>query len=209
MRRFILFFFFLLSQTAFAASYFPVYVNSSTYYGTGVISIKGNVEIYSLENNPQIIGTINQNGINNLAPENVFLVSKENGIRLLPVKSDDDEWYIVCYNQTKKLFGRIKKAENIDYMNYPQLFNLYGRKNGIYIFRNLPDKYKKLYSSPNEESTLVDSFTFPKHIALWLISGDWVLVKVTTYDAQTKTGWLRYRSENGTLFAFPDFTQEN
>ena len=89
-------------------------------------------------------------------------------------------------------------------MYWEDFLNLYGRKRGVYIFNNTPDIYKRLYSQEKEESTMVDSFNFPKHIALWLIKGNWMLVKITTYDGLTKTGWMRWRTENGAVMVFPD-----
>lgn len=150
--------------------------------------------------------TIKERGVKNPEITSTFVAySKEYNLALLSVETDDDDWFYICYDQKRKLFGWVKKNENIDFMPWEAFMNLYGRKFGVYIFNNTPDYYKKLYSKEDEESTVVDTFNFPKHISLWLIKGNWILVKLTTYDGLTKTGWMRWRTEEGDLMAFPDF----
>ena len=211
-RVFLFLIFFVFVTLKACADYIPSYVNPNIYYGNGIISIKGDIKVYELDDEKARVSAIisenniKQRGVENVQIEDVFLAhSKENNISLLSVEIDSDDWYYVCYNQKKKLFGWVKKNDNIDYMSWEDFFNVYGRKRGILLFRNLKDEYKKMYSAPSLDSTIVDDFHFAKHIALWLVKGDWMLVKITTYDGLTKTGWIRWKLKDGSLTAFPDF----
>lgn len=196
------------------ADYLPGYVDSSAFYGKGVILINDALVVYDKDDdgarplmklkNAEALKYSLQ-GVKNAPVEDVFSAySKDKKLLIMPVEADTDDWYYVCYNQKLKLFGWVKKSENVDYASWEDFFNIYGRKFGVYIFRNADEKYKRLYSSPNG-GRLVDDFYFAKQAALWLMSGDWMLVKVLTYDGKTKTGWMRWRLEDGTLIAFPDF----
>ncbi len=215
MKKLFILLFIILSTTVAFADYMPAYVNPSFYYGNGLISLDDSVLIYDSDNdNANVIASVTLDNGNIIVREksvpyseieNTFLaVSNEKKIMLMPVEYDTDDWYYVCYNQKMKLFGWIKKTEKIDYMSWSEFFNLYGRKYGIYLFRNINPKNKVLYSSSDIKSTKVDEFSFPKHTSLWLISKDWMLVKITTYDGETKTGWLKWRLDNGSIIAFPD-----
>ncbi len=196
----------------------PSSADKRFHHGIGVVLLKNNgcIKIFELDNEKSKLsayikispnGTVvRKRGVPNASIDDTFLAFKRNGeIALLTVESDTDDWYYVCYDRKRKLFGWIKKSDNIDFMSWHDFLNFFGRKNGIVVFRNVSPDYKKLFSNPNSNSSLVDDFYFAKHINLWLIEGDWMLVKVTTYDGQTKTGWLRWRLKDGTIIAFPDF----
>ena len=198
------------------ADYLPSHINKSFHYGIGMVSVKNEIPIYEMSDlkrplaalikieNDKVI--IRERGVKNPEITSTFVAySKENNLALLSVETDTDDWFYICYDQKRKLFGWIKKDENVDFMSWEDFLNLYGRKFGVYVFNNMPEYYKKLYSQENEESTVVDTFNFPKHITLWLIKGNWMLVKISTYDGHLKTGWMRWRTENGTIMAFPDF----
>lgn len=205
-----IFLFLILFSLKVQASYLPSYENSNSYYGIGAVFLQGENKIYK---NPsaesETVGSLSYgklilNDVSAQKEEETFLVSlPSKNLFVLPVKSDNDEWFCVCYNQKLRLFGWIKKTENTDYMSWEDFFNVYGRKYGIYIFRNVGDKNKMLYSSSDNNSNVVDKFFFAKHVSLWLIENDWMLVKITTYDGLTKTGWFRWRLDDGTFLAFP------
>ncbi len=198
------------------ADYLPNYFNPSFYYGNGIVQVNGVVPVYETnsEKSPLVAYIkVEDNGLliktrktKKQKPENSLIAyNSENNLAFLSLKNDTDDWYQVCYDQKDKLFGWIKKNENIDYFSWVDFMNFYGRKNGIHLFRNIEDKYKKLYSKASTNSTTVDDFKFAKHIAIWLVEDEWLLVKVTTYENVTKTGWLKWKLEDGSIMAFPDF----
>ena len=204
-----------LSAPSFA-DYMPAYTNSLYHFGSGLMSAKGSINVYPSDDDktpPVAIFNIDKNyfsckkqGIKKCSAEDSFVAFvPENDIALFSVEGDYDNWFYICYDQSKKLFGWVKKSEFTDFISWENLLDIYGRKYGVYLFRNTPDKYKKLYSGPDENNTMVDDFYYPKHIALWLLSDDWMLVKVTTYDGITKTGWMRWRLDDDSIIAFPAF----
>ncbi len=198
------------------ADFMPSYTNSVNHYGIGAAKITNFVTIYEKPDiNSKILQKIYWNNIGNLLFENkentekfsdVFLTFlPQDNIVLLSVEDENDEWIEVCYNQKLKLFGWIKKENKNSYAkfySYRDLLLEYGKKYGIYIYRNLPYEYKKLYSGPNKEAREIDEFKYAKYISPWLVQGNWVLVKVTTYDNKTKTGWFRWRDNDGRLYCF-------
>jgi len=202
----ILFFMFLILPSY--ADFMPVYVDSSIYLGDGVIASKEKITVYKDKNvESEVIAIISGDKIKskfNSSIENVFLASiKYKNLNLIAANDNDDEWFEVCISQKDKAFGWVKKDDYIDYLSIQNFYNFFGRKNGLYLFRNVKEKDKKLYASPSIDSNVVDSFFYPKYISLWLIAREWMLVKVTTYDGKTKTGWLKWRLDDGSVIVFP------
>ena len=217
MKKFLfLVFVFLFSFNPSFADYMPAYTNSILHFGIGAVSVRGNITVYpdnNTDSKPLAIFQIDKNyfdckkqGVKKCLADDSFVAYVcEKETALFSVEYDADEWYYICYDQSRKLFGWIKKSESIDFIPWENLIDTYGRKYGLYLFRNVDDKYKKLYPAPNEIKPALDDFYYPKHIALWLISGDWILVKLTGYDNVTKTGWMRWRLDNKGLIVFPKF----
>lgn len=210
MRKFYLtILFFMLLILPSYADYMPVYVNPNTYLGEGLITSKEKITVYrEKDEESEIIAVIKGDKIKSKfdsSIENVFLASVKNkNLNLISANDTDDNWFQVCISQKDKTFGWVKKDDYIDYLSLQSFYNFFGRKNGMYLFRNVKDKDKKLYASPSMDSNVVDSFFYPKHISLWLIAREWMLVKVTTYDGQTKTGWLKWRLDDGSIIIFPN-----
>lgn len=209
--------FFCISMAAYA-DFVPAYTNSINHFGIGAARVTNYIIIYEKPDlNSKVIKRIYWNNIGNFISENnknetpndIFItyIPKEN-IALLSVEDETEEWINVCYNQKKGLFGWIKKENgknSAKFYLYKDLIFEYGKKYGLYTFRNLPADLKTLHSSPNSDSDKIDEFNYPKYISPWLIQGNWMLVKVITADNQTKTGWFRWRSDTGKLFLFVNF----
>ena len=198
------------------AEFMPAYTNSINHYGIGAAKITNLATIYEEPNlNSKVIQRIYWNDAGNFLTEdkkdkenfsNIFLAFAPNeNMAFLSAEDETDDWIKVCYNQKKSLFGWIKKENGkhgAKFYPYKDLFFEYGKKYGIYTFRNLPPDYKSLHSSPNKDSQEVDNFDYAKYITPWLVQGNWMLVKVVTYDNKTKTGWFRWRSDEGRLYGF-------
>lgn len=196
------------------ADFMPSYTNSINHFGIGAVKVTNYITIYEEPDlNSKVLKRIYWNNIENFitdkkeeSPNDIFLayIPKENTV-FLSAEDETDEWVKVCYNQKKLLFGWVKKenkGQGAKFYTYKDLFFQLGKKCGIYTFRNLPEENKKLYGAPNKDSREVDKFDYPKHISPWLIQGNWMLVKVTTYDNKTKTGWFRWRTDEGRLNGF-------
>ncbi len=191
----------------------PQYLSSVAHFGIGVAQIDKNIKIYEKpDSNSKMQAQIVWNEKGNLQCKNtkmrceaneIFLgFAPSNNIALFSVEDETDSWIYVCYNQKYRLFGWIKKDEYTKYMTWGEFLISYGKKYGMYLFRDVPKEYKILYASPDSKSPSVDSFFLATHINPWLVSGNWILVKVENYDDKQKTGWLRFRSDNGRFYGF-------
>lgn len=191
----------------------PQYLSSVAHFGIGVAKSGKNIKIYE-ENNSKsnIKAQIIWDEFGNLECKNtkmsceareIFLgFAPSNNVALFSVEDETDEWIYICYNQRFRLFGWIKKDQYTDYLSWGEFLIDYGRKYGLYLFRDVPKEYKTLYASPDPKSPAVDSFFLATHITPWLVRGNWILVKVENYDDTQKTGWLHFRSETGRFFGF-------
>jgi len=72
-------------------------------------------------------------------------------------------------------------------------------------FLYLPEEYRILRTSPEEGSQALKSTNYsPENIKLIYIRGNWMLVRALDYAKQDSfIGWIRWRSDDGTIFAFP------
>ena len=191
----------------------PQYLSSVAHFGIGIAQNGKNIKIYENPNtSSKIKAQISWDETGNLKCKNtkmnceaqeIFIgFAPSNNVALFSVEDENDEWINVCYNQKYRLFGWIKKDENTKYLSWGEFLINYGKKYGMYLFRDVPKEYKILYASPNNGSPSVDSFFLATHINPWLIRGNWILVKVENYDDKQKTGWLRFRGEDGRFFGF-------
>ena len=81
---------------------------------------------------------------------------------------------------------------------------MYGRKYGLRLFKDTPDKIEVLRAKSEETSQNVDKLNYVKQIKLTAIRGNWALVSVFDIDKTPKTGFLRWRSDEGVIYAFPN-----
>jgi hypothetical protein len=209
-----LFSLFLFTSPAHATRYVPPYVDSVVHWGIGLVKVDKTITIYK-ENSAsspvlEVIswnerGKIDllNNRRHNIAVNHIFTAFVgSHGAAFLSMEDEDDEWLKVCYDQKHQKFGWIKKSEGHEAFFWGEFFNAYARQSGLYFFRDIQRDKRRLYSRPEDNSQAVASFEHAKHINLWLIRGNWMLVKVTNYDNTVKTGWIRWRNDEGRLFAF-------
>lgn len=214
---FFIFTFFCITCAAFA-DFMPTYTNSINHYGIGAARITNYIVIYEKPDlNSNVTERIYWNNAGNFITENkenrdpndVFIIYLPNENKVfLSADDETEEWIRVCYNQKAGYLGWIKKENGkhgAKFYLYKDLIFEYGKKYGFYTFRNLPKDLKALRSAPSNDAKVIDNFNYPKYITPWLIQGNWILAKVTTVDNQTKTGWFKWRSEDGRLFGFVNF----
>ena len=191
----------------------PQYLSSVAHFGIGVAQIDKNIKIYEKPDvnskmQAQIIwdekgDLFCKNTKMKCEAKDIFLgFAPSNNAAILSVEDENNEWINICYNQRHRLFGWVKKSEYTKYLSWGEFLISYGKKYGMYLFRDVPKEYKRLYSAPDNESACVDSFFLATHIEPWLMRGNWILVKVENYDDKQKTGWLRFRGDDGRFFGF-------
>lgn len=131
----------------------------------------------------------------------VFIPSKE--LALMAVTDENEDWVEVIYNRKSGAKGWLKKDDPYKFMTWVNFYNSYGRKYGLYILKDAPDITKDLYSAAEEISQVVAHLNHPERINLNVLRGNWALVSVVDLDRKPKTGYLRWRSDDGVKYLFP------
>ncbi len=131
----------------------------------------------------------------------VFIKAKELGF--IEVIDFTDDWLKVVYDKIDKKTGWIK-SEDIRFLNWRNFYNLYGRKYGLYMVENLPNTLKELRTDTDSNSQSAGKIVKPIKINLVKLKGNWVLVRVLDVNYTVKIGYLRWRSDEGKIFFFPN-----
>lgn len=198
------------------ADVMPYYINSLRRYGIGYTAIKSPLVLRRTpEKTGEILETLNfdyQGNASCLVNKNRCLIdeifaaySESKKIALLTTLDETQGWNMVCFNQTQSpICGWVEERENKFY-NWSEFFDFYGKKYGIYLFKDLQKTDKILYAAPLKQTNTTGSIELPRAITPWLVRGNWILVKVYDFNNQMKTGWLNFRGDNGKLKVFVNF----
>lgn len=117
---------------------------------------------------------------------------------------ETDEFVKVIYNQAENKQGWIKKGSDDQILSYAQFLNKFGRKNGITFLYGTPEAIRKMKTAPSDDSQDVQAKSYaPKLIKLQMISGNWMMIKLTDYDGTASIGWIKWRDSDGNIFVFP------
>lgn len=139
-------------------------------------------------------------------PSNMFAVlfnEKELGF-LYVTDIDEDGWTEVLYDKQTGAKGWVKTTDKMQFLPWINFYNLYGRKYGLTILKDAPKDNYTLHSQCEDNSQSLSKLNYIKKIKLVKISGNWALVTVVDLDKTPKSGWLKWRNSDGTIFAFPD-----
>ncbi len=208
----ILFSIFFLTQAGFA-NVMPRYTTSINHWGMGILRVSNLTKIYEQQDeNSDIIQKIywdngkNFKALDSTRPEDIFIAYlPASNYAFLSVEDENEKWVLVCYNQKTGQTGWVKKADTSnEFYTWADFINICGRKNGIYVFKDIKEEDRVLYSTPQEDGQIVDNWKIAKHISPWYINGNWVMVKITDYDNTQKTGYLKWRTNEGRLLIFVD-----
>lgn len=131
----------------------------------------------------------------------VFLPEKNLGF--LAVTDETDEWVQVIYNNSTGAKGWIKKDDPYRFMSWIMFYNMYGKKYGLNLLKEAPPEAKDLHTSTDDKSQIVGTINMPQKINLNVMRGNWALVSVMDIDRTPKTGYVRWRSDNGVKYYFP------
>ena len=147
----------------------------------------------SPDESSKILGTIkNIEGLEDLYV--VRIPSKSLGF--MEVTDETDDWV-----QVKK--GWIKKDDPYKFLTWSNFYNMYGKKYGLYILKDAPETVKEIRSATDENSQIIERINIPIKINLNAICGNWALVSVMDMDRVPKTGYIRWRSDDGVKYLFP------
>ena len=131
----------------------------------------------------------------------VFIPSKNLG--LLAVTDETEDWVQVIYNNSTGAKGWIKKDDPYRFMSWIMFYNMYGKKYGLMLLKEAPAEAKDLHTSTDDKSQIVGTINMPQKINLNVMRGNWALVSVMDIDKVPKTGYVKWRSDNGVKYYFP------
>ena len=132
----------------------------------------------------------------------VYLPYKE--LAFLVVTDETDDWVEVFYDNENGLRGWVKKDDPYRFMSWITFYNIYGKKYGLYMLKDTPATIKDLHSATEDSSQVVSHLNYPEQIKLNVLRGNWALVSVMDLDRTPKTGYMRWRSDNGVKYLFPN-----
>ena len=132
----------------------------------------------------------------------VFITSKNLG--LLAVTDETEDWVQVIYNNSTGAKGWIKKDDPYRFMSWIMFYNMYGKKYGLKLLKEARAEAKDLHTSTEDKSQIVATINMPQKINVTAIRGNWALVSVFDIDRTPKTGYVRWRSDDGVKYYFPD-----
>lgn len=137
-------------------------------------------------------------------PQNLFIVHiPGKNLGLLAVTDETDDWVQVVYNNSTGAKGWIKKDDPYRFMSWIMFYNMYGKKYGLNLLKEAPASAKDLHTSTDEKSQITGTINMPQKINLTAIRGNWALVSVYDLDKTPKTGYVRWRGDNGVKYFFP------
>ena len=138
-------------------------------------------------------------------PDSVFAVLiNEKKLGFLYVTDIGDEgWVEVIYDKRTGARGWVQTQDQMQFLPWRNFYNLYGRKYGLRLLNDTPKDLEVLRAKSDDLSQVVSKFNYVKQIKLTVIRGNWALVSVQDLDETPKTGYLKWRETDGTIYAFP------
>ena len=189
------------------ADVMPFYFNSIPKDAIGMYQTGENITIYSEpEANSKAIKNVEFSYKPETMPDGMFAVLlNEKKLGFLYVSDiGDDGWVEVIYDRHTGARGWVLTEDKFQFLPWLSFYNMYGRKYGLRLFKDTPDKIEVLRAKSEETSQNVDKLNYVKQIKLTAIRGNWALVSVFDIDKTPKTGFLRWRSDEGVIYAFPN-----
>lgn len=185
----------------------PFYVDTIPKDAIGMFQIGDNITIYSHpEANSKVVKKMDFSYNPETMPDNTFaLLINEKKLGFLYVSDiGDDGWVEVIYNRMNNSRGWVQTEDRFQFMPWLSFYNMYGRKYGLRLMKDVPEDVENLHSKSEDLSQNVSKLRYVKQIRLTAIRGNWALVSVVDIDKTPKTGYLRWRSDDGKIYAFPN-----
>ena len=206
MKRFLLVLCMMFMLPVFA-DVMPFYVNTIPKDAIGMYQTGDNITIYSEpEANSKAIKSFNFSYKAETMPDGIFaLLLNEKKLGFLYVSDiGDDGWVEVIYDKYTGARGWVLTEDRFQFLPWLSFYNMYGRKYGLRLFKDTPDEIEVLRSKSEETSQNVAKLNYVKQIKLTAVRGNWALVSVFDIDKTPKTGYMRWRSDEGVIYAFPN-----
>lgn len=200
---------FLGINLANAKDIMPVRPNINQVNSIGLYQVSDDIQIYKEPNeDSQILYRVRWNSDeffpNDIGFEKFFVVFlPKKSLELAAVTDMTDDWIEIIYdNQTGKT-GWIKMDDPYKFMTWINFYNIYGKKYGLMLLKSAPEFCKDIKASTEDSAKTISTMNYPQKINLNVIRGNWALVSVMDLDKTPKTGYIRWRSDNGVRYFFP------
>ena len=206
MKKFLIILSMLLTFPAFADT-MPFYVESIPKTTLGLYQTDKEIKLYSHPDaNSQEIKKISFSYNPETMPDSVFAVLiNEKRLGYLYVTDIEDEgWVEVIYDKRTGAKGWVQTVDQMQFLPWRNFYNLYGKKYGLRFLKNAPNDLEVLRAKPEDLSQTVSKLNYIKNIKLTVIRGNWALVSVQDLDQTPKTGYMKWRDSDGTIYAFPN-----
>ena len=206
MKRFLLVLCMMFMLPVFA-DVMPFYVNTIPKDAIGMYQTGDNITIYSEpEANSKAIKSLNFSYKAETMPDGIFaLLLNEKKLGFLYVSDiGDDGGVEVIYDKYTGARGWVLTEDRFQFLPWLSFYNMYGRKYGLRLMKDAPEDVENLHSKSEDLSQNVSKLRYVKQIRLTAIRGNWALVSVVDIDKTPKTGFLRWRSDDGKIYAFPN-----
>ena len=185
----------------------PFYMDSIPKKAIGMYQTGDNLTIFSEpEANSNIIKKFEFKYTSETMPDSVFAVLlNEKKLGFLYVSDIGDEgWVEVIYDKKTGAKGWVLTEDRFQFLPWLSFYNMYGRKYGLRILKDAPEEINALKSKSDDFSQTVATLNYIKQINLTAIRGNWALVSAFDIDKTPKTGYLKWREKDGTIYAFPN-----
>ena len=185
----------------------PFYVNSIPKGMLGLYQTDKNLILYSHPDaNSDVVKKFEFSYDPETMPDGVFAtLINEKKLGFMYVSDIGDEgWVQLIYDKRTGAKGWVMVADRMQFLPWLNFYNLYGRKYGLRFMKDVPADLKVLRAKSEDNSQTVSKLNYIKQIKLTVMRGNWALVSVSDLDKVPKTGFLRWRGDDGTIYAFPD-----
>lgn len=199
-----------ISSETYAKDIIPVRPNVTQTTTIGMYQVGDDVKIYKEPNeDSQILYRVRWNNDEFFPSEigfdnffTVFLPKKN--LALVSVTDFNDDWVEIIYNNSTGQTGWIKKDDPYKFMTWINFYNTYGKKYGLVLLKSVPETCKDIKAQTEDLAKTISTMNYPQKINLNVIRGNWALVSVFDLDKTPKTGYVRWRSDNGVRYFFPN-----
>lgn len=206
MKKFLVILSILLVLPVFADT-MPFYIDSIPKTVIGMYQTGKNITVFSHpEANSKVLKKMEFSYTPESMPDNVFaLLINEKKLGFLYVSDIGDEgWVEVIYDRKTGAKGWVKTEDNLQFLPWLNFYNMYGRKYGLRLMKDSPDEIEVLHAKSEDLSQNVSTLRYVRQIRVTAIRGNWALVSVVDIDKTPKMGYMRWRGDDGTIYAFPN-----
>ena len=185
----------------------PFYMNSIPKSAIGVYQTDNEIILFSApDSNSNIVKKMSFSYNPETMPDSVFAVlinDKKLGY-LYVTDIGDEGWVEVIYDKRTGAKGWVQTKDQMQFLPWRIFYNLYGKKYGLRFLKDAPDDIESLRAKPEDLSQIVSKLNYVKQIKLTVVRGNWALVSVQDLDNVPKTGYMKWRNYDGTIYAFPN-----